>query len=183
MSRDAGTPRRKIRYINPRLQGGAALLFATVVAAGGTAFGTLAGKTFWRLLESAAFRGHYPMRSAYEILRDPLMEHLAALLAGVFLTAAVLLLAFARAARGGIGRVIGALRASADRDLSSPTGVRGFAEAARLGEQLDGARAATLDALRSIRLEAEDLAASGASPEEFRLRWDALKQKVRRIAP
>jgi hypothetical protein len=183
MSRNAGKTRRKIRYIYPRLQGGAALLFAAVIAAGGAAFGTLAGNALRQMIESAAIRGHYPMRSAYEIVRDPLAVSIAMLLAGTFLAAAALLLVSAWNARGGIDRAVRTLRASADRDLSSPTGGSGFAEAARLGEQVDGARAATLEALRSIRAEAEELAASGVPPEEFRLRWDALKQKIRGIAP
>lgn len=183
MSRKGVVTRRKIRFINPRLQGGAALRFAAVIALGGAAFGTLAGKSLRQMLELAAIRGHFPMRSAYEIVREPLAGYLAGLLAGIFLPAAALLLAFAWTARGDLDRVVRTLRASADRDLSTPTGARGFAGAARLGQQVDGARAATLDALRSIRTEAEDLAASGASPEEFRLRWDVLKQKVRGIAP
>lgn len=182
MSRTAVKARRKIRFIYPRLQGGAALLFAAVIAAGGAAFGTLAGKALRQMIESAAIRGHYPMRSAYEIVRDPLAGYIAALLAGTFLSAAALLLVSAWIARGGIDRVVRTLRSSADRDLSSPTRGSGFAEAARLGEQVDGARAATLEAIRSIRMEVEELAASGAPPEEFRLRWDALKQKIRGIA-
>jgi hypothetical protein len=183
MSRDAANTRRKIRYIYPRLQGGAALLFAAVIAAGGAVFGTQGGSALRQMLESASIRGHYPMRSAYEIVRDPLAVYIATLLAGTFLAAAALLLVSARIARGGIDRVVRTLRASADRDLSSPTRGSGFAEAARLGEQVDGARAATLEAIRSVRAEAEELAASGTPPDEFRLRWDALKQKIRGIAP
>ena len=183
MTRAPHSIRRKIRYVVPRLQGGAALLFAAVIAAGGTAFGALAGKTLRVMLLAAAVRGHYPMRSAYEIVREPLAGYLAALFAGTFLTAIALFLLLAWAARRGIDRVVQALRVSADRDLSTPTRVRGSAEAAGLGELVDGARAGTLDLLRTIRVEAEVLAGCGAPTEEFRLRWDALKQRIRGIAP
>ena len=183
MTRPQRPHRRKIRYVTPRLQGGAALLFTAVIAAGGIAFGALAGKVLRRMLLSAAVRGHYPMRSAFEIVRDPLAAHLAALFAGTFLPAAALFLFLAWSARRGIDRVGQALRASADRDLSTPTGVRGCAEIPRLGEMVDGARAETLASLRSIRSEAENLAGDGVPAEEFRLRWDALKQRIRGIAP
>lgn len=183
MTRSPYPTRRKIRYVNPRLQGGAALLFAAVISAGGTVFGVLAGKALRHMLLAAALRGHYPMRSAFEIVRDPLSGYLAALFAGIFLPAAALFLVLAVAARRGIDGVIRALRASADRDLSTPTRGRGFTETTRLGEQIDGARAETLDLLRSIRSEAESLADDGAPSVEFRLRWDALKQRIRGIAP
>ena len=183
MTRSTHTLRRKVRFINPRIQGGAALLFASVIAAGGAAFGVLAGKALRQMLLSAAVRGHFPMRSAFEIVREPLILHLAALCAGIFLAAAALFLGLAFLARRGIGRVIDGLRRSASRDLTSPTRVRGFPEAARLGGQVDDARAATHEAIRAIRAEAEDLAASGAPMDGFRLRWDALKQQIRGIAP
>jgi hypothetical protein len=183
MTRPPHSIPRKIRYVNPRLQGGAALLFAAVVAAGGTVFGVLAGKALRQMLLSAAVRGHYPMHSAFGIVREPLAGYLAALFAGTFLVAAVLFLVLAGAARRGLGRVVRTLRVSAGRDLSTPTRVHGFAEAARLGERADSARAETLALLLSIRAEAEVLAGSGAPAEEFRLRWDALKHRIRGIAP
>jgi hypothetical protein len=183
MTRSQYSRLRKIRYVNPRLQGGAALLFAFLIAAGGTVFGALAGRALRQTLLSSAVRGHYPMRSAFEIVREPLAGYLAALFAGTFLPAAVLLLVLAFAARSGINRVVQALRASADRDLSTPARVRGSAAIPRLGELVDGARAETLASLRSIRSEAEDLAGGGVPAEEFRLRWDALKQRIRGIAP
>jgi len=183
MTRAQNPTRRKIRYINPRLQGGAALLFALVIGLGGTVFGVLAGRALRQTILAAAVRGHYPMRSAFEIVREPLLWHLAALFAGIFLPAAALFAVLAGAARRGIDRVVRALRASASRDLSAPTRVRGFAEAARLGERVDEARAGILASLLSIRTEAESLAGGGAPAEEFRLRWDALKQRIRGIAP
>jgi hypothetical protein len=183
MTRQPAHPRRKIRYVTPRLQGGAALLFAGIIGAGGTAFGVLAGKALRNALLAAAVRGHYPMRSAFEIVREPLAGYHAALLAGIFLAAAALFLVFAVAARRCLDRVLRALRASADRDLSTPTRARGFTEAARLGGLVDGARADTLATLRSIREEANRLAGGGVPADEFRLRWDALKQRIRGIAP
>jgi methyl-accepting chemotaxis protein len=160
-----------------------ALLFAAIIVAGGTVFGILAGEALRRMLLDNSVRGHFPMRSAYEFVRGPLSVHVAALAAGIFLPAAALFLLLAWSVRRAIDRVIGALRISADRDLSTPTPFRGFEEAARIVGQVDDARAETRDALRAIRTEAEDLAASGAPADEFRLRWDALRQRIRGIAP
>jgi hypothetical protein len=183
MNRSPYSGRRRIRYVHPRIQGGTALLFAAIIVAGGTAFGILAGRTFRQMLLDSAVRGHFPARSAYEFVRGPLSAWVAALAAGIFLPAAALFLVLAGNVRRGIGRAVRALHLSAERDLSTPTPFRGFGEAARLVGQVDDARAGALEALRAIRTEAEDLAASGAPAEEFRLRWEALRQRIREVAP
>lgn len=183
MTRHPSPYRRKIRYVSPRLQGGSALLSAAVIGAGGTIFGVLAGKALRQMLLAAAVRGHFPMRSAFEIVRHPLAIYLAALFAGVFLAGAAVFLVMLLSTRRGIERVVRAFRASAERDLSTPCRLRGAGAAGRIGAAADAARAETLARLDSIRTEARDLAGSGAPAEEFRLRWDALKQRIREIAP
>ena len=53
----------------------------------------------------------------------------------------------------------------------------------RFGKKIDTTRSDTLASVLKIRSEAAALAAGGISPEEFRLRWDELKHRIRRIAP
>ena len=131
----------------------------------------------------ASIRGHYTFHSAYDIVRDLLVSHLAGLFVGVFLTGSILVLLLIAATRHGIGKAVDSLRASADGDLSTPTGTGTIGEFDRFGEKIDAARSDTLASVLKIRSEVESLAAGGISPEEFRLRWDELKQRIRGIAP
>ncbi|MGB7631108.1 MAG: hypothetical protein WBM29_08505, partial [Candidatus Deferrimicrobium sp.] len=159
------------------------LAFAAIVATGGAIFWKLVDGEFQRVFLQAAIRGHYEFNSAYDIVRDLLAWHLAGLFAGVFLTGSVLVLLIVAATRHGIGKAVDSLRASADRDLSTPTGKGSIGEFHRFGEKIDAARSDTLASVAKIRSEAAALAAGGISPKEFRLRWDGLKQQIRRIAP
>jgi hypothetical protein len=131
----------------------------------------------------AAIRGHYAFDSAYDIVRDLLAWHLAGLFVGVFLTGSVLVLLLVAATRHGIGKAVDSLRASADGNLSTPSGAGPIGEFERFGKTIDAARSDTLASVLKIRSEAAALAAGGISPEEFRLRWDELKHRIRRIAP
>jgi hypothetical protein len=175
--------RPRIRYVSPRFQGPAILAFAVIVATGGVIFWKLVDAEFQRVFLHAAIRGHYTFNSAYDIVRDILVSHLAGLFVGVFLAGSVLVLLFVAAARHGIGKAVESLRALEDGDLSTPTGTCPFGELKRFGEKIDAARSDTLVSILKIRSEAATLAAGGISPEEFRLRWDELKQRIRRIAP
>lgn len=177
------TFRRKIYYINPRFQGGAALVFSAAIVLGGGLFGWLVYRDLAQALWDASMRGHYQMTTPFEIVRESLAWHLGVLFAGICLLGLVVSLAIERATNAGIGRCIKVFRASEEGDLSTPTGGSGLAEFGRFGDHIDAARAMTLDQVREIREEAASLAGCGASPEDFRLRWDELKQKVRRIAP
>jgi len=175
--------RRKIRYVNPRYQGGAALLFAAVIVATGTAFGRMVYLEIGEMLRNYALRGHYPVKNPYEVVREPLAWHIAGLLAGVLLLGTAAFLLFMWATRRGVRQVIETLRRSAEGDLSTPTGMPGLTEFGRFGKEIDGARAALLEELRGVRSEAASLASGGIPPEEFRARWDGLKQRIRSIAP
>lgn len=181
LSRQTRSPR--IRYINPRFQGPALVAFAAIVAIGGAIFWKLVDGAFQRAFPHAAIRGHYTFDSAYDIIRDLLAWHLAGLFVGVFLAGSVLVLLLVAVARSGVGKAVDSLRASADGDLSTPTGTGPVGEFERFGEKIDAARSDTLAAVVKIRTEATALAAGGTSPEEFRLRWDELKQRIRMIAP
>ena len=174
--------RPRIRYVSPRFQGPAVLAFAAIIATGGAIFWKLVDSEFQRVFLHAAIRGHYAFDSAYDIVRDLLAWHLAGLFVGVFLTGSVLVLLLVATIRKGIGKAVDSLRASADGDLSTPTGACPIGEFDRFGKITDAARSDTLASVLKIRSEAAALAAGGISPEEFRLRWDELKQRIRRIA-
>lgn len=172
-----------IRYVSPRFQGPAVLAFAAIIATWGAIFWKLVDREFQQVFLHAAIRGHYGFDSAYDIVRDLLAWHLAGLFLGVFLTGSVLVLLLVAATRHGIGKAVDSLRTSADGDLSTPTGRCTIGEIDRFGKKIDAARSDTLVSVLKIRNEAAALAAGGIPPEEFRLRWDELKQRIRRIAP
>ena len=176
-------PRPRIRYVSPRFQGPAVLAFAAIIAIWGAIFWKLVDREFQRVFPQAAIRGHYTFDSAYDIVRELLAWHLAGLFVGVFLTGSVLVLLLVAATRLGIGKSVDSLRASAGGDLSTPTGTGPISEFDRFGKKIDAARSETLTSVQKIRSEAAALAAGGISQEEFRLRWDELKQRIRRIAP
>jgi len=173
----------RIRYVSPRFQGPAVLAFTAIIAIGGAIFWKLVDSEFQRVFLRVAIRGHYTFDSAYDIVRDLLAWHLAGLFAGVFLAGSTLVLLLVAATRHGIGKAVNSLRASAFGDLSTPTGPGRVGEFNRFGGKIDAARSDTLTSVRKIRSEAAALAAGGMSPEEFRLRWDELQQRIRTIAP
>jgi len=173
----------RIRFVNPRFQGPAVLAFAAIIVIGGAIFWKLVDSEFQRVFLHAAIRGHYTFDSAYDIVRGLLSRHLAGLFLGVFLAGSVLVLLLVAATRSGVGKSVDTLRASADGDLSTPTGTGPIGEFDRFGGKIDAARSETLTSVQEIRSEAAALAAGGMPPEEFRLRWDELKQRIRTIAP
>lgn len=176
-------PRPRIRYVSPRFQGPAVLAFAVIVVTWGVIFWKLVDGKFQRVFLHASVRGHYKFDSAYDIVRDLLVLHLAGLFVGVFLAGAALALLLIAATRHGLGKAVESLRVSAGGDLSTPTGACPLGELKRFGGKIDAARSDTLVYVLKIRSEAAALAAGGISPEEFRLRWDELKQWIRGIAP
>jgi hypothetical protein len=129
----------------------------------------------------AAIRGHYTFNSAYDIVRNLLAFHLAGLFVGVFLTGRSWFCSCRRHEHG-IGKAVKSMRASADGNRPRRP-ARPIGEFERFGEKIDAARSDTLVSVLKIRSEAATLAAGGISQEEFRLRWDELKQRIRRIAP
>jgi len=174
---------RKIYYVNPQLQGIAALVFAAVIAAGGVLFGVSVYLYLKHALGVASLQGHYTMRCPYEVVREGVAWHAFALFAGVSILGTAAAFFIIRLTERGLGRVIEVLRASAGGDLSTPTKAPGLAEIRRFGEQVDDIRAITLEQIREIRNEAASLAGGDGSLEDFRLRWDLLKQKLRKVAP
>ncbi|MGE5283430.1 MAG: hypothetical protein ACM3OG_00495 [Actinomycetota bacterium] len=175
--------RPRIRYVSPRFQGPAVLGFAVIIVAGGAIFWKLVDDKFQRVFPDAAIRAHYTFVSAYDIIRDLLAWHLAGLFVGIFLAGSVFALFLISAIRHGIGNAVGSLRASTGGDLSTPTGRGPIGEFGRFAQKVDVVRSGTLASVIEIRNEALALAAGGMAPEEFRLRWDVLKQRIRGIAP
>lgn len=173
--------RRKIFYVNPRFQGGAALVFSVAVVIGGALFGGLVYRDMRQALWEASMQGHYQMATPFEIVRESLLWHLAGLFAGISALGLVVSLLIERATKSGVRRCIEVFRASAEGDLSTPTGDAGLSEFARFGQHIDAARLLTLAQVREIREEAASLA-GGVSTEEFGLRWEDLKRKIRRVA-
>jgi len=173
----------RIRYVSPRFQGPAVVAFAVIIALGGAIFWKLVDGEFRRIFPLAAIQGHYMFDSAFDIVRDLLAWHLAGLFVGVFLAGSILVLLLVAAARRGIGKAVASLRAAADGDLSTPTGMGTIGEFDRFGKKIDAVRSDTLASVLKIRSEVAALATGGISPEEFRLRWDELKHRIRRIAP
>jgi len=175
--------RRKIRYINPRFQGGAALGISAMVVAGGGLFGTLVYRDLGNALREAAMRAHFVMETPYEIVRDALLWHLAGLSVTVSCLTVIVFLLLLKAVRIGVGHAIAAFRASEGGDLSTPAGTRGLKEFRRFGELVDLTRASALSRVAALREEAASLAACGLPAEAFRRRWDELKRKIREVAP
>ncbi|GAB4234716.1 MAG: hypothetical protein OHK0028_11010 [Deltaproteobacteria bacterium] len=175
--------RRKIHYINPRFQGGAALVVSAVVVAGGVLFGALVYRDVGKALWDAAMRGHFVMETPYEIVRDALLWHLAGLSATVACLAMIVFLLLVNAVRSGVRSAIEAFRASGEGDLSAPTNARGLSEFRRFGELVDLTRASVLSRIAALRGEAASLATSGLPDEAFRGRWEEMKRKIREVAP
>jgi len=175
--------RRKIHYINPRFQGGAALVISAMVVAGSVLFGALVYRDVGKALWEASMRGHFIVETPYEIVQDALLWHLAGLSATVSCLTVIVFLLLVKAVRIGVGHAIAAFRASENGDLSTPTEARGLAEFRRFGELVDSTRASALTRVATLREEAASLAACGLPAEAFRSRWEELKRNLREVAP
>ena len=175
--------RRKIHYINPRFQGGAALVISAVVVVGGILFGWLVYRDVGDALREAAMRAHFTMETPHEIVRNALLRHLAGLSVTVTFLTVVVFLLLVKGVRIGVGRAIEAFRASEEGDLSTPTEAGGLKEFRRFGELVDLTRESALSRVTALREEAESLAACGLPAEAFRPRWEELKRKIREVAP
>lgn len=183
MSSSPHPGRRKIVFISPRFQGGAALVFAGVVTAGWALFSWHMLGDIGRALDDIPFAPHDRVRSAYDVVGTGMIRHLAALVAGTLLVCAALFFLGVSRIRTGAERIVAAIRRSAEGDLSTPTDVPGPAEFAAIGKQIDAARAGVLEIVGAIRSEAESLRAETLPEDEFMRRWEGLKGRVGRLAP
>ncbi|MBI5342828.1 MAG: hypothetical protein HZB63_05870 [Deltaproteobacteria bacterium] len=175
--------RRKIVFISPRVQGGTALFFSAIVVAGAALFSWLVYDHIRLALWDSTYRGHFLIRTPYQIVDDIVISHLAALFVGVLAMSFLAFFLLMRRIRAGIRRVAEVLAMSAEGDLSTPTNAPGLKEIQSFGEQLDAARSHTLSGIREIREDLAFLRSGSASPEECRSRWEDLKGKIGRVAP
>ena len=88
-----------------------------------------------------------------------------------------------RRVRLGISRLTEVFEAAGKGDLSSPSDVRSFKELVNFGTEVDEVRSYTLALIEEIRGEAKAIRTSDLSQVEFAKRWEALKEKIGRIAP
>jgi methyl-accepting chemotaxis protein len=175
--------RRKIVFISPAFQGGAALVFAAVVAAGWALFSWHLLGDLRRALTDASLTAHYRFRSAYDIVGPGVMRHLAALVAGTLLACAALFFLGVGRIRAGAERIVAAFRRSEEGDLSTPTDVPGPGEFAAIGKQIDAARAGVLEVIDAIRGEVTLLRRETLREDEFMNRWEGLKGRIGGLAP
>ncbi len=174
--------RRKIVFISPKFQGGAALAFAALVILGAAIFYVLVSRNVGRELQDAAYSAHYHVRSAHDVAGPGVVRHVAALFAGTLLAGiAAFVLAILRV-RAGAERIAAAFRISGEGDLSTPTDAPGPGEFPVLGEQIDAARSRTLEAIGELRAEVAAVRNGSLPEEEFLKRWDGIKERLRRIA-
>lgn len=175
--------RRKIVFISPGFQGGAALVFAAVVVLGWALLSWHLVGDIRRALTEASLTAHYRFRSAYDIVAPGLVRHLAALVVGTFLACAALFFLGVSRIRVGTERIVAAFRRSEEGDLSTPTDVPGPGEFAAIGKQIDAARAEMMEVVGGIRREVDLMAKESLPEDEFMTRWEDLKGRIGRLAP
>ncbi|MGB3400551.1 MAG: hypothetical protein WBA34_10355 [Candidatus Deferrimicrobiaceae bacterium] len=175
--------RRQTRLVNPRFQGGAAILVIAVVLAAGALVAVLLFCDIRQALGDASARGHFGFPTPFRIVSDILVRQLLALFALVFAGGSLAFLLYVRRIRLGISRLTKVFEAAEKGDLSSPSNVRGFKELAEFGAEIDEVRSYTLALIGEVRGEAEAMRTSDLSQAEFEKRWEALKEKIGRIVP
>lgn len=175
--------RRKTVFISPRMQGGAALVFAAVVSVGWALFSWHLLGDLGRELREIALAPGPRFRSAYDVVGPGLIRHLAALVAGTHVACAVLFFLGVGRIRSGAERIVAALRRSEEGDLSTPTNVPGPREFAEIGMRIDAARAVALELVGAIRGEAALLRKERLAEDEFMKRWEGLKGRIGELAP
>ena len=175
--------RRKIVLISPLFQGGTALAFAVLVFLGGAYFAWHIDGDIGQALRDASFAGHYRFRSAYDIVGELLVAHLAVLFAGGLLGAIALLFLVIRKVRVATARIAESFRISGEGDLSTPTVDPGPGEFAVFGNQVDAARTRTLELADGIRAEVDFMRREPLSDDEFQRRWEGLRERIGRFVP
>ena len=175
---------RRVVFINPKLQGGTALIFAAAILIGGTLLAWLIVRDARSALWDASVQGHFGLDlTPYQIVKDVLVRHLVAVIAGLLAASFILFFVVMHGIRSGLRRIVEVLRASGDGDLSTPTKAPGPGEIGAFGERLDAIRTKTLEQVEEIRADARALAGDPGPPETLGNRLLELKRKAARLAP
>jgi methyl-accepting chemotaxis protein len=175
--------RRRTKLVNPKFQGGAAILIIAIVLAAGSLVEILLFRGVRQALGDASASGHFGFPTPFQIVSGILIWHLLALFALVFAGGSLAFLWYVRRIRLGISQLTEAFEAAEKGDLSSPSNVRGFKELVNFGAEIDEVRSYTLALIGEVRGEAKAMRTSGLSQMEFEKRWEALKEKIGRIVP
>ncbi len=170
--------RRRAILVIPGLQGRAAACVSAVVLAAAVLVASLLLRDLRQALRHAAYGGHYAFEAPFDVVRTIVAGRLVSLGVLVFAAGSLVVLVAVRRVRGGISRLVGALDASANGDLSTPTRPRGPRALAAAGEEIDEVRRGVLAVIGEIREEAEAIRTSSLPDEEFARRWTALKEKI-----
>jgi methyl-accepting chemotaxis protein len=175
---------RRIILINPRFQLRVAMFFCAIILLGGALLAFQIFRDAQAILIEASSKGHFANDlTPFQIVSDVIVRDLLVMAGALFVATFVLFAVLLRRIHSGILRLVEILVKSAGGDLSTPTRAPGPPEIGLFGERLDGIRGKTLVLVNEIRAEAAALE-SGSLPEaEFRGRWDALKEKLGRLAP
>ena len=175
--------RRKIVFIYPGFQGGAALAFAAVVFVVWAIFSWHIFGDVGQALRDVSLMGHYRFQSTYDIVGASVIRHLAGLFAGILLAGIALFFLVIRRIRIGTERIAAVFRLSGEGDLSTPTDAPGPGEFAALGKEIDAARTRTLDVIDGLRGEVDLMRKEPLPEDEFLKRWEGLKERIGRLAP
>lgn len=175
--------RRRTKLVIPKLQGGAAILIIAVVLAAGAMAGLLLYRDIRHALMNASASGHFVFPTPFPVASGILVRHLLVLFALVFAGGSVAFLWYVRRVRRGLSGLTRAFEAARKGDLSSRSDVRSFKDLVDFGTEIDAVRSHTLARIGEVRGEAEAMRTSGLSQAEFETRWEALKEKIGRIAP
>ncbi len=175
--------RRRSLFINPRIQGGAAVCLTAAILVVAVLFAWRFHLSAGKSLLAASFHGHYEFRTPYEIVGKDAVETLGMLFLATSALCLLVFLCLLWRIRTGVNRLIKSLRISAEGDLSSPTPPGGQRDLASLAAKLDAVRSGTLARIEALRAETEALRNEPLPDDEFDRRWEALKRALRTVAP
>ncbi|MGB6410058.1 MAG: hypothetical protein WBF16_02530, partial [Candidatus Deferrimicrobiaceae bacterium] len=136
--------RRRTKLVNPKFQGGAAILIIAVALAAAALVGVLLFRDIRQVLGDASASGHFGFPTPFRIVSDILVRQLLALFALVFTGGSLAFLWYVRRIRLGLSRLTVAFEAAEKGDLSSPSNVRGLKELVNFGAEIDEVRSYTL---------------------------------------
>lgn len=175
---------RRIVLINPRFQLRVAMFFCAIILLGGALLAFQIFRDVQGVLVEATARGHFDNDlTPFMLVSDVIVRDLLVMAGGLLVATFVLFAFLLRRIHAGILRLVEVLLKSAQGELSTPTDAPGPAEIGAFGERLDGIRGTTLVLIKEIRGDAAALESASLSEDDYKARWNALKEKLGRLAP